>query len=256
MWGFSLIRLNQVRFQKKYTLQPSRRLASRESTEWLQAESLFWGFCLWWILQLRNLLTRVGQEVCFKQRTQRTTTAAQLLPFKCRNIEILVVWFVTRAEAEGPCILMWAKVVNRFPNLRQSTWSSIFHSTQGRKKKGVQKENFSGKIRFPAPEPHSPVKWHMFRPAGLRPCSADVEPKPHRGCRWLGHPGSIREASQAPGLLSTYTSPLFHVCFFSRFLVPSEKRGRKRMSSIKLYFYFLNLLWNDFCLSISASKCL
>lgn len=92
------------RAQKKYTTQTSWKLASGKSRDWVWAGSLFWGFSLWWILQLRNLQTRLGPEDCSKQGTQRMITAAQLLPFKwfkCRDLEILVVWFGKRDDSLG-----------------------------------------------------------------------------------------------------------------------------------------------------------
>lgn len=108
----------------------------------------------------------------------------------------------------------------------------------------AQKENLREKIRFSAPEPSSPEQMiHQSDQLAHMPGSADSEPTPRRGCRWLSHVGSACEVPHVRGLPNTYTSPLFHVCFFSCFLVPSEKRGKKReCPQIKFIFLLFQTL--------------
>lgn len=130
-----------------------------------------------------------------------------------------------RMAAQEALYAHWSRRSSYATNFRQSTWPFVLYSTRGWGGVGggevAQKENFSEKIRFPVPEPSSPEQMaHRSDQLASTPDRADTEPKPHRGCRWLGHTGSTHGVPHAAGLLNTYISPLFHACFFSCFLVP------------------------------------
>lgn len=90
------------------------------------------------------------------------------------------------------------------------------------------------KLGFPASKPTSPGKWLAHR-ANWHKCPAQLSRSPSPTEGQVAQPHRRLKFHAPRGPLSTYVFLPFHVCFFSCFLVPSEK-GEKRHLGVKLCF--------------------
>ena len=182
------------------------------------------------------------------------TTAAQLLPFKCRE----TFWLFDlekKQQPRKPCLPIWAEAVSHF--ITTSKVLGLLSFTQLRKEKVAQRNTSGKKIRFSAPEPSSPEQMvHQWDQLAQRPGSADAEPTVPQRPQVAG-PHELWPWSSMCRRASKY----LHFSSFPCLLLPLlsgtlEKRGgaggKENILKLNLNFYTFKLQENHICTPISA----
>lgn len=189
------------------------------------------------------------------------TTAAQLLPFKCRE----TFWLFDlekKQQPRKPCLLIWAEAVSHF--ITTSKVLGLLSFTQLRKEKVAQRNTSGKKIRFSAPEPSSPGQMvHQWDQLAQRPGSADAEPTVPQRPQVAG-PHELWPRSSTCRRASKY----LHFSSFPCLLLPLlsgtlEKRGggEREYPQIKLKFLHFQTsrklhLYTYLCQGLSSVTCL